>query len=127
MKSWMGNSYICDVMNKVLIIAIAAMCVVACGPRRNAKSQAAQKDAAQTETVEQPCCANHSEGTCQEEVNGKCAKEVVKEVIEAGHKAEKEVKESVGKECEKVDGIKVEQIGRKADPKPIKPVPKPKK
>ena len=114
-------------MNKVLIIAIAAMCVVACGPRRNAKSQAAQKDAAQTETVEQPCCANHSEGTCQEEVNGKCAKEVVKEVIEAGHKAEKEVKESVGKECEKVDGIKVEQIGRKADPKPIKPVPKPKK
>ena len=127
MKSWMGNSYICDVMNKVLIIAIAAMCVVACGPRRNAKSQAAQKDAAQTETVEQPCCANHSEGTCQEEVNGKCAKEVVEEVIEAGHKAEKEVKESAQKECEKVEGIKVEQIGRKADPKPIKPVPKPKK
>ncbi|MBO4605285.1 MAG: hypothetical protein J5667_01935 [Bacteroidales bacterium] len=128
-------------MKKVLIIAIAVLCVAACGPRRSAKSQEVQKDACQKENVEQPCCGHHVEGTCPDAVNGKCdhsqkagecakeAKDAVQEVVEAGHKAENCAKETAKcvKETTEEGAATVEQLGRKADPKPIKPVPKPKK
>ncbi len=137
----MGNSYICDVMKKVLIIAIAAMCVVACGPRRNAKSQEAQKEAEQSEKVEHACCGNHGEAGCPAEavqkeseqlVGDACQKveEACEKVEEACEKAEQTTKkaaETVKKESEnaKSEGMTVVPLGKKADPKPIKPVPKP--
>ena len=137
----MGNSYICDVMKKVLIIAIAAMCVVACGPRRNAKSQAAQKEAEKSEKVEHSCCGNHSEAgcpaeavqkECEQAVGDACQKveEACEKVEEACEKAEQTTKKAartVQKECETVksEGMTVVPLGKKADPKPIKPVPKP--
>ena len=134
MKSWMGNSYICDVMKKVLIIAIAAMCVVACGPRRGAKSQAAQKEAEQSEKVEHACCGNHGEAGCPAEaVQKECEQAVgdacqkVEEACEKAEQTTKKASETVKKESEEVkkEGMTVVPLGRKADPKPIKPVPKP--
>ena len=141
MKSWMGNSYICSVMKKVLIIAIAAMCVVACGPRRSAKSQATQKEAEQSEQVQHACCGHHAEAgcpaeavqkECEQAVGDACQKveEACEKVEEACEKAEQTTKKAartVQKECETVksEGMTVVPLGKKADPKPIKPVPKP--
>ena len=123
-------------MKKLLIIAVAAMCVVACGPRRSAKSQESQKDATNienTEASEQHCCGHHGIDGCAKEAAEKdcaIAAEKAAETVEAVKKevetAKKEV-ETVKKEAESVkeEAVQVEQLGRKAEPKPRKPVPNP--
>ena len=121
-------------MKKVLIFAIAAMCVVACGPRRSAKSQATQKEVEQSEQAEHACCGHHGEAGCPAEaVQKECEQAVgdacqkVEEACEKAEQTTKKASETVKKESEEVkkEGMTVVPLGRKADPKPIKPVPKP--
>ena len=131
-------------MKKIFVIVIAAMCVMSCGQRRAAKSQESQKEPCQKEemeVVEHQCCGHHGAEGCPAEVTGKeCehadaegeCQHASKELEEACRKVDQTVKEAAAnmeKECEKAksDGAKVIPMGKKADPKPIKPVPKPKK
>ncbi|MBP5488802.1 MAG: hypothetical protein J6X77_04440 [Bacteroidales bacterium] len=123
-------------MKKVLIIALAVMCVAACGPRRSGKSQENQKDACQKEVVEHKCCGHASEGACPSEetgekcphasVSGECqhTHEAVKECAEKAEQCAKETKECA-KEAAKEGAATVEQLERQTQPKPVKPVPNP--
>lgn len=100
-------------MKKVLIIAIAAMCVMSCGQRRAAKSQESEKASCPKDTmevVEHSCCGNHE--ACQAEQPHRATLNDLKE-------AQKEI------EATKAEGVTVVKHGKKADPKPIKPVPNP--
>ena len=126
-------------MKKVLFIAVAVMLVAGCGQRKAAKSQESEKASCQkenTEAVEHACCGHHGEGTCPKEaVEKECqhAAQEVKEACEQVEKAVKEAAETVKKEVEKgaekveSEGVTVVNLGKKQDPKPIKPVPIPKK
>ena len=98
-------------MKKLLIIAVAAMCVVACGPRKGAKSQESQKEAAKIENTDstKKDCAIAAEKAAE-------TVEAVKKEVETAKKEAESVKE---------EAVQVEQLGRKAEPKPRKPVPNP--
>lgn len=125
-----GIVYICSIMKKVLIIAVAALCVMSCGQRKAAKSQEAEKAAPQ-ETVEQASCCGGSECSPAEAVAKECdnAAKQTEEMCKTVDKAVKEATATMKKQAEaaQAEAENVEQLGRKADPKPIKPVPKPKK
>ena len=105
-------------MKKVLIIAIAAMCVMSCGQRRAAKSQESEKASCPKDTmevVEHSCCGHHGEGGCEA---GKLER-VCDEIEKAADAVEQAAETAESK------GVTVVKHGKKADPKPIKPVPNP--
>ena len=134
--------YICDVMKKVFVIVIAAMCVMSCGQRRAAKSQeSSQQEAAPAEAaevVEHQCCGHHGAEGCPAEVSGKeCGhadagcdnRQELQKACETIDKTVKEATATMKKEAEaaKSEAATIEQVGKKKDPKPIKPVPNPNK
>ena len=126
-------------MKKVLFIAVAVMLVAGCGQRKAAKSQESEKASCQkenTEAVEHACCGHHGAEGCPAEVAGKKCEHAAQEVQNACEQVEKvakEAAETVKKEvengAEKVEseGVTIVNRGKKQDPKPIKPVPIPKK
>ena len=134
--------YICIIMKKVLFIALAVMLIAGCGQRRAAKSQeSSQQEAAPAEAaevVEHQCCGHHGAEGCPAEVSGtECGHAEAgcdnrQELQKACEKIEKTVKEATAtmkKEAEaaKSEAATIEQVGKKKDPKPIKPVPNPNK
>lgn len=123
-------------MKKVLVIVLAAMCVMSCGQRRAAKSQESQKEADQKEVMQHECCGHHGAEGCPAEVTGEECKHAdancdnrqeLQNACEQIDKTVKEATETLKKEAEaaKAESATVEQLGKKKDPKPIKPVPNP--
>ena len=127
-------------MKKVFVIVIAAMCVMSCGQRRAAKSQeSSQQEAAPAEAaevVEHQCCGHHGAEGCPAEVSGKeCGhadagcdnRQELQKACETIDKTVKEATATMKKEAEaaKAESATVTQLGKKADPKPKKPVPNP--
>ena len=109
-------------MKKVLVIVIAAMCVMSCGQRKAAKSQETKKAACQkenTEVVEHACCGHHGAEGCPEEITKAKVEEATQKVEEACEKVEKA--------AEKVEseGVKIEQMGEKQRRERPRPVPNP--
>ncbi|MBR6457907.1 MAG: hypothetical protein IKS71_04850 [Bacteroidales bacterium] len=110
-------------MKKLFIITLAVMCLAGCGQRRGAKSQETQKETAQKDTIEavEHHCA--SEVECERPCGHQCEHHAVKQAEQVA----KEVADTVKKEVEKAEGAKAIPMGKRPDPKPIKPVPIPHK
>ena len=117
-------------MKKILFIAIVALCVAACGPRRASKTQGSEEVVCEkdsTEVVNDDCCAGHNHGECGEMTRGEeCGHAPVRPECNQTDVAEecKEVEKPAaqGKDQKTNEGVTVVQSGRKQDPKPIKPV-----
>ena len=111
-------------MKKLIIIAMAVLCVASCGQRRAAKTQGSeQKDSVKDsiEVVQGDCCSGQKHGECDEMVRDEQCTHAT-EKAPASVDCKKETTSECAKEASGKEGVTVVQLGKKPGPKPIKPV-----